>query len=222
MNVITLYAECELPEVSRIKQRGFDWRKAIEWLEKSASKQGYKTHVVTDTKTNIDASVRVGDARKSGLMKWILEAQTEAIRQASGPSVMVSPDSLVMGPLDTLFGGWDVVLLTRRKPKPIVNSVIAFQPSDRLARLWQRMAAHSKCLDAKSLEWGADIDALVSYMNISQSENCTRMIDDVRVRFMPMEPVFTSVSRSGARANTPIWDFKGSRKSLMAQHARAL
>lgn len=222
MNILTFYADCSLPDFAQVKQAGFNWRQAMAWLERSAALQGYPTKVVTDTQTELEAWLRVGNARKSGLMKWILESQTEAIRQASGPSVMVSPDSLVMGSLDALFGGWDVVLLTRKKPKPIVNSVIAFQPSDRLARLWQRMAAHSKCLDAKSLEWGADIDALVSYMNISQSENCTRMIDDVRVRFMPMEPVFTSVSRSGARANTPIWDFKGSRKSLMAQHARAL
>lgn len=155
-------------------------------------------------------------------MMWILEAQAAAIRNASGPSVMVSPDSLIMGPLDSLFGGWDVLFLTRRKPKPIVNSVIAFQPSERLAVLWDRFIAHSKGLDAKSLEWGADIDALVSYMAIQPLENGTRMVDDVRVRFMPMHEVFTSVDRGGARPMTPIWDFKGSRKSVMSRHAAIL
>ncbi len=222
MNVLTFYADCSLPDFARIKQAGFDWGQALKWLEKSAARQGYPTHLVTDTQTKRDAFLRVGNARKSGLMMWILEAQAEAIRNASWPSVMVSPDSLVMGSLEDLFGGWDVLLLTRRKPKPIVNSVIAFQPSERLAKLWGRVIDHAKGLDAKSLEWGADIDALVSYMAIQPLENCTRMVDDVRVRFMPMQTVFTSVDRGGARPTTPIWDFKGSRKALMARHAATL
>lgn len=219
---MTLYADCMLPDFAQVKQSGFDWRQAIAWLGKSAALQGYKTKIVTDTQTDIQAWLRVGNARESGLMRWILDAQAETIRKTDSPSVMVSPDSLVMGPLDVLFGGWDVVLLTRNKPKPIVNSVIAFQPSDRLARLWQRVSDHAKSLDARSLEWGADIDALVSYMSIQPTENGVRMIDDVLVRFMPMASVFTSVSRTGARPSAPIWDFKGSRKSLMAQHARTL
>lgn len=220
MNVITLYAECQLPAFAQAKQGAFDWRQALRWLETSAARQGYPTRLVTDEKTALDAWLRVGDAKRDGLMRWILQAQAKAMREATEPGVIVSPDSLVMGPLEELFGGWDVVLLTRRKPKPIVNSVIAFQPSARLANLWDRLAKEADGLNRDSLEWGADIDALVKYMAIQPLENGVRMVDDVRVRFMPMHTVFTSVERlSVTPPTTPIWDFKGSRKRLMAKYA---
>jgi hypothetical protein len=218
LKIITFYADCVLPPKAHQKQSGFDWHKAIAWLTKSAARQGYETVVVTDTRTSMDAWLRVGDAT-NGLMLWILEAQAAAIAAAGESCVMVSPDSLVMGKLDGLLAA-DVTLLTRFKPKPIVNSVIGFQPSDRLHRLWIRMLAHAKTLPPESLEWGADIDALVSYMGIAPLEDQTRMVDDVSVRFMPMESVFTSVK--GEAPNTPIWDFKGNRKRLMAQYARML
>jgi hypothetical protein len=223
LNVITFYADCHLPEFAKVKQGSFDWRQAIHWLEKSSSRQGYKVQTVTDEKTDLPAWLRVGDAKRDGLMRWILQAQAKAIREAKEPSVMVSPDSLVMGPLNDLFGGWDVVLLTRSKPKPIVNSVIAFNPSERLANLWDRLATYAERLDKSSLEWGADIDALVSYMAIQPLENGVRMVDDVRVRFMPMHTIFTSVERMTlSPPKTPIWDFKGSRKRLMAKYAGML
>src|SRR5690606_40209712 len=56
-----LYADCHLPETAKRKQGNFDWRQAIGWLTESAARQGYETLVVTDTKTDIDAWLRVGD-----------------------------------------------------------------------------------------------------------------------------------------------------------------
>lgn len=213
MKIITFFAECHLPEKARKKQEGFDWRQAIGWLSQSAAKQGYETLIVTDTKTDIDAWLRIGDAKKSGLMLWILEAQAESIRMADGPCVMVSPDSLVMGSLDILFGQWDVALLTRGKPKPIVNSVIGFVPSDGLYRLWLKVLGVAKSLPPESIEWGADIDALVDCLSIAPAENGDRYIDGIKAKFIPMESVFTSVKCE--RPSTPIWDFKGARKQLM-------
>jgi hypothetical protein len=220
LNVLTFYAECSLPSFSLVKQAGFDWRQAIKWLSRSAAERGYTTRVVTDTATPIEAWLRVGNARESGLMRWILQAQAEAIAKSEGPAVMVSPDSLVKGSLDCLFGAWDVVLLTRQKPKPIVNSVIAFRPSPDLHKLWLAMCRHAESLGPESLEWGADIDALVSYLDIQPLEDGVRVVDGVRVRLMPMASVFTSVDRAFIRPpTTPIWDFKGSRKKLMRQYA---
>lgn len=221
MKIITFYADCHLPEKARLKQQGFDWRRAIKWMRRSAEKQGYETLVVTDELTQIDAWLRVGDARKDGLMLWILKAQAAAIRNADGPCVMVSPDSLVMGSLDCLMGEWDLTLLTREKPKPIVNSVIGFKPSEKLYQLWQRFIEHADGLSEASREWGADIDAPVSYMNIEASESGVRVVDDVKTRFLPMESVFTSVNqRFYEDPKTPIWDFKGGRKRLMERYAR--
>lgn len=219
MKIVTFYADCSLPPKAQSNQSGFDWRKAMGWLRKSAAKQGYETVVVSDDVTDIAADIRIGNAKDSGLMLWILQAQAEAIRQAQGPSVMVSPDSLVKGPLDCLFGDWDLVLLTRTKPKPIVNSVIGFLPSEQLYSMWLAMTEHAKSLPPASLTWGADIDALVSYMKIQPSENSVRTIDDVKVCFMPMFHVFTSFS-SGQSPKTPIWDFKGPRKKFMEMCAK--
>jgi hypothetical protein len=213
LKIVTFYADCELPQKPLIKQKGFDWRKAIGWLRASAERQGYETLVVTDTKTDVDAWLRVGDARESGLMLWILEAQAQAIRMADGPAVMVSPDSLVMGKLDALFGDWDVSLLTRRKPKPIVNSVIGFTPSERLHQLWLQVLDTARNLPAESKEWGADIDAVVDYMSIQPLESGVREVAGVKVGFIKMDSVFTSVRDH--RPNTPIWDFKGNRKQQM-------
>lgn len=218
MKIITFYADCDLPDKPRLKQKGFDWRKAIGWLRDSAAKQGYETLVVTDTQTDIDAWLRVGDAKESGLMLWILEAQAEAIRQSDGPCVMVSPDSLVMGSLDVLFGAWDVALLTRAKPKPIVNSVIGFTPSERLHRLWLRVLSTARNLPAESQEWGADIDALVDCMKICPLESGVREVEGVAVNFIPMYSVFTSVRDT--KPTTPIWDFKGNRKQHMHRFVR--
>jgi len=213
LKIITFYADCDLPEQPRRKQEGFDWRQAIGWLRNSAAKQGYETLVVTDSKTDIDAWLRVGDAKASGLMLWILEAQAEAIRSADGPCVMVSPDSLVMGSLDMLIGAWDVSILTRAKPKPIVNSVIGFRPSDRLHRLWLDVLETARRLPKESQEWGADIDALVDRLDIRPMESGVRNVEDVKVRLLPMDSVFTSVRDVAPK--TPIWDFKGNRKQKM-------
>lgn len=218
MKIVTFYADCHLPEIARRKQGAFDWRQAIGWLRDSAARHGYETLVVTDTQTDIDAWLRVGDAKASGLMLWILEAQAEAIRQADGPCVMVSPDSLVMGKLDGLFGNWELALLTRAKPKPIVNSVIAFQPKDRVHRLWLKIIENARTLPPSSREWGADIDAVVNCLNIRPHENGVRMVDLVRTKFIPMETVFTSVRDT--KPTTPIWDFKGNRKQNMHRFVR--
>lgn len=213
MKIITFYADCDLPERPRRKQEGFDWRQAIAWLRDSAAKQGYETLVATDSKTEIDAWLRVGDAKASGLMLWILEAQAEAIRLADGPCVMVSPDSLVMGSLDMLIGAWDVSILTRVRPKPIVNSVIGFNPSERLHRLWLDVLETARSLPRESQEWGADIDALVERLSICPLESGVRKVSGVKVRFIPMDSVFTSVRDTAPK--TPIWDFKGNRKQKM-------
>ena len=118
-------------------QSGFDWRNAIKLLERSAKRHGYKTLVVTDCVTKIDRPwLRVGNAKEQGLMMWLLSAQAEAIRESGTSAVMVSPDSLISKPIDFLIGDHDLTLLTRLKPKPIVNSIIAFKPSLKLFTMW--------------------------------------------------------------------------------------
>jgi hypothetical protein len=222
LKIITFYAECELPEGPRKNQEGFDWREAIQMLARSGRRFGYETLVVTDEKTQIDAWLRVGDASK-GLMLWLLEAQAKAVSRADGEAVMVSPDTLIAEPLGFLFGKWDMTLLTRRRPKPIVNSVIAFKPGKAVSELWGRVVEVSRGLPDDSKTWGADIDALVKLIGIQPMEDGIRKFCDTRIRLMPMNGKFQSVGGGPAgRINSPLWDFKGARKAKMAEYARIL
>lgn len=224
LNIITFYADCQLSGNPEKNQAGFDWRRAIKMLEKSAAKFGYRTLVVTDEKTEIESPwLRVSNAKDDGLMMWLLKAQHAAICAADGPAVMVSPDTLIAKPLDFLAGN-DLTLLTRKKPKPIINSVIAFSPSAELAALWDEVVRSAQNLPAESREWGADIDAVVQRLQIQPNENGCRNVAGVNVRFLPVDGLFQSVKRERAphRLDAPIWDFKGARKSLMHGYARLL
>lgn len=193
-------------------------------MAKSGERFGYRTLVVTDSATDIESPwLRVGNAKDEGLMMWLLRAQHAAIVASQEPAIMVSPDTLIARPLDFLTG-FDMTLLTRVKPKPIINSVIAFRPSDALTQLWGEIVATAASLSAASLEWGADIDALVKHLQIKPNENCARSVSGVTVRFMPIEGKFQSVRHDRLPHNmqVPIWDFKGSRKRHMRGYARIL
>ena len=113
----------------------------------------------------------------------MLSAQAEAIRESGTSAVMVSPDSLISKPIDFLIGDHDLTLLTRLKPKPIVNSIIAFKPSLKLFTMWLEIVQAANNLPASSREWGADIDAVVDRLSIKPAERGRRMVDDVEVKF---------------------------------------
>lgn len=225
MKIVTFYADAELPPVPRAKSAGFDWRWAIGELRRTArAALAVETLVVTDRRTALaeEPWLRVGDAREEGIMLWLLGAQAAAVEHAGEPILMVSPDTLIAGPVP-MFGCWDVCLLTRGRPKPIVNSVIAVKPNPRTRLLWRRLAEEACRLPAASREWGADIDILVESLRIQPNEDGLRSIDDVRVRLLPMSPLFRSIdSGTPYRLPQPVWDFKGSRKRRMPEYATLL
>jgi hypothetical protein len=225
LNIITFYADCSLPDEPRKNQDGFNWRKAVKMMAKSGERFGYRTLVVTDSATDIEGPwLRVGNARAEGLMMWLLRAQHAAICASTEPSIMVSPDTLIAKPLNFLMGFWDLALLTRRKPKPIINSVIAFKPTPAVASLWSDIVILAAGLPQHSRDWGADIDAVVDSLAIQFNEDSTRQIDGVCVRLLPMEGKFQSVrhDRQPHHMQAPLWDFKGSRKRHMRGYARLL
>lgn len=226
MRVITFFADADLPPEPRRKQSGFDWHAAICALSASArAALACETAVVTDSRTTMRTpALRVGDAKATGLMLWLLDAQAEAIRLALEPSIMVSPDTLIAGRLDQLFGDWDLCLLTRSRPTPIVNSVIAFRPSSRLAGVWAGIAGAARALPKASQRWGADVDAVVNAFNVQPEEDGIRAVGEVRVRLMPLRGVFRSINAAAPveRMPEPIWDFKGSRKARLPEYAQLL
>lgn len=226
MRAVTFYADATLPEAPAMKAAGFDWWRAIADLERSvAAKLGVSTTLVTDSLTSTDRDcIRVGDAKAEGVIMWLLDAQAAAIKAFDEPFLMISPDTLIAGKLDMLFGDWDVCLLTRPRPKAIVNSVIAVKPTRALATLWSGAARGARALPAGARAWGADLDAIISAFQIRPNEDALREVDGVRVRLMPMEPVFRSVTLKAPAEPMPvaIWDFKGSRKRLMPQYAGML
>lgn len=222
MKVVTFYADCDLPDKPKAKQEGFDWRGAIETLSDCADRfLGLETLTVTDAHTDIRCALRVGDARRDGVMLWLLDAQAAAIREF-GDVLMVSPDTLIAGRLDCLFGDWDVCLLTRKKPKPIVNSVMFARMS--AAGAWARLALDARRLPADAREWGADIDAVAHAFHVAPSEKALREVDGVRVKLLPVAGIFQTVAKGDRiiRPEAPIWDFKGFHKAKMTQYARLL
>lgn len=225
MRLATFFADCRLPEQAQHKQNGFDWHWAMGELARTAARYRLPVDVVTDQRTELASPwLRTGSAMDTGLMLWLLDAQAAAIKASAGPLLMVSPDTLIAGPLDWLFGRWDVCLLTRPRPKPIINSVIAVRPSPAVAALWDRVCSSARHLPEASRTWGADIDALVDVLRIKPMENGIRTVDGVSVRFMPVTGRFVSVTpgAKAAKLRAPLWDFKGSRKALMSDYARLL
>jgi len=224
VRIVTFYADCRLPERPRHKQLGFDWRKAIKMLERSASRFGYQVDVVTDHRTDLEATLRVGDAMSMGIMKWLLLAQSACVSHADEPTVMISPDTLIAAPIDEIWGDWDMGLLTRTKPTPIINSVIPFRPSQGLSSLWDRIVRYADDLPPESLEWGADIDALVGLLSIQPDEDCVRECYGVKVGMIPAHKYFQSVPTWPTLhpPKVPIWDFKGVRKKHMPRYSRLL
>lgn len=229
MNVATFYADANvsaLPAQVQRKAAGFDWRNAIDALERSVKKfLGSDLIIYTDAHTPWDRDVvRVGDARTESIILWLLDAQAAAFREMRGDCVLVSPDTLITGPLDTLFGSWDICLLTRPRPKAIVNSVIAARPTKRLGSLWTRIAQDARKLSPDARAWGADLDAVIDALRIQPSEKTVRSVDGVTVRFRPIDGIFRSVDQKGAVEpyREVVWDFKGARKLLMPAYAQML
>lgn len=226
INFFTFYAACDLPVKTRDKQAGFDWHAGMKLLAQTVRQHhDEKLLKVTDCATPMDdAALRVGYARYSGVMLWLLHAQAAAIAYSDADLVLVSPDTLLAGRVDFLFGDWDVCLLTRMRPKPIVNSVIGVRRSIKVEDWWADLVQRAKLLPAESQAWGADIDALVDATHVQPGENSTREVDGLCFRFMPIDNVFRSVPGAGApqRLPVPIWDFKGYRKQRMADYARLL
>lgn len=224
MKVATFYAECDLPLKPREKSAGFDWHGAIRALERSArTNLVAETILFTDHATTVQRpATRIGDAKSEGVMLWLLDAQAAAVRASSGPLLMVSPDTLIAGRLDMLFGDWDVCLLTRKSPKPIINSVIAVRASAAVADFWDNVARRARGLPSASREWGADIDALVETLEVQPCEAACRETCGIRVRLVPVDGIFETVAPGVRRPPVPIWDFKGSRKAWMPKYATLL
>jgi hypothetical protein len=229
LKIVTFYAECNLPEKPQAKQAGFDWLGAIDQLARSGARFGYKTLIVTDEATDLrgrPAWLRAGNAKRDGIMLWLLDAQHAAVAKAPMTEVivMVSPDTLIAAPLDFMVGRWDVAMLTRGRPKPIVNSVISVRPGPQTESLWGAFCDRARHLPPESKAWGADIDALVDVLGIRPMENTIRAHNGVSVRFLPINGRFVSVplGAQASRLRVPLWDFKGARKALMPDYARLL
>jgi len=226
MRLVTFYAEANLPDAAREKQKGFNWRWAIYALAASAERWGMSLDVVTDNHTPFAAQpwLRVGNAKDEGIMMWLLEAQRAAVREAKGPVVLISPDTLITAPIKFLEGPWDMSILTRRRPKNIVNSVMWVRPGRAVNDAWDRIVRQSKQLPPASREWGADIDALVNHFRIRPAEDNLRVVAGVKVKLIPIDGKFVSVPLGAAPRpiKAPLLDFKGARKSLMQGYAKML
>jgi hypothetical protein len=220
LKVVTFYADVDLPEKVKHKSLNFDWWNAIAQM---VSTLPYPFSIISDHNTAAKLPVhRFSNAKEHGLMLWLLDAQAEAIRISDEDILMVSPDTLFNGVPHAMIGDWDLCLLTRKSPKPIVNSVIYAKQNAYC--FFRKISLQARLLTDDSKEWGADIDAIVNALNIQPNEDCIREFDGIKVRLLPIDGVFKSVDcwNPAVRLQEPVLDFKGQRKSRMTEYFNLL
>lgn len=137
----------------------------IDMAFASASTLGYETVMVG----NIDAGdihINFPAEREPRLMNWILAAQLAYIESPlfNEPSVLFSPDALIMQRLEPVFDKcFDVAFTDRKNSRwPINNGVIYLKPEHRvrIAALWRDALALCKTYPVETQDWFGDQQAL--------------------------------------------------------------
>ena len=231
VRVVTQYVRPQsvrMADAEAAVRRDFDWPAAVGRLGRSARRaMACGTLVLTDPATPLAGPALRVPVRDGFLMLWLLDSVLAYLESPAfdRDTVLVSPDSLVLGDLRPWLGGYDVGLLTRDRPKPILNSVMGFPLAGRAGavRLFRRACDHASGLDEAALLWGADIDAVVAVTGVRPGEAGTRDVGGSRVRFLPAAGVLRSIrpaDLAGPRPAEPVADFKGRRKRWMAGACR--
>ena len=147
---------------------GFDWVDALRMLRRSAlTRAGVEVFAITDSELPVPHYRYL--TREPLLMLWVLEVSLAYIESDDfdQDTVFLSPDSLVLRPLD-LFGGFDIAV-TARDPEisnPLLNGLqwwsVAAKP--KLARLYRAALQIARGLSEEEKAWGADTVPLVQLL----------------------------------------------------------
>ncbi len=210
----------------------FDWVGALRMLQATVERQGYTFKAITDGATALPVPAINLPTTATRLMLWILDVSLRYLESDAfdRDTVMVSPDSLVMGNLRPFFGG-DLTILVRSSrrfaKRPILNSV-QFWPAQSKAKLiafYQQALAGAERLNENFLTWGADSEALrelIAPIQTGVHERAGIRVSMVEAGLV-MDCLTTSTINRLARGErvspiAPVVDFKYLRKQHMAAY----
>lgn len=134
----------------------------IEMAFASAKKFGYETVMVGPDALCADHHIRFTPDMEPLLMNWILAAQLAFIVSPlfDQPSVIFSPDALVVKHLEPVFREmFDVAFTDRKNPRwPINNGVIYLKPAkkNQLGAFWREALRICRGYPVETQEWYGD------------------------------------------------------------------
>lgn len=207
----------------------FDWIGALRMLQTTVVRQGYEFAAITDRATVLPVPTINLPTSATRLMLWILDVSLRYLESDAfdRDTVMVSPDSLVMGDLRRFFAG-DLTILVRPArrftKRPILNSVQCWPvgSKDKLIAFYRQALTGAERLPDNVITWGADSEAireLVAPIQVgihSRAGLQVAMVESGRV----MESLTTSTMHRVERGErvsplAPVVDFKYLRKQFM-------
>lgn len=195
----------------------------------SASVQGYTTVLVGNIRNYGDHHIEFLPENERLLMNWVLAAQLAYIQSKlfDQPTVIFSPDALILKPLEPIFDQpFDVAFTERDNPKwPINNGVIFIKPENKnkLAAFWHGCLAICKSYPIETQEWYGDQqsihDALESGVDDDIGLDAIRLPCDI-YNASPMRP--GQAYSKKLLKDAYIAHFKGKRKKDMKEYWRIL
>lgn len=212
--------------VITFQQRGdYSYLPLIEMAFASAKRFGYETVMVGPESLGADYHIRFTPDMEPCLMNWILAAQLAFIVSPlfDQPSVIFSPDALIVKRLEPVFReNFDVAFTDRKNPKwPINNGVIYLKPANRhkIGALWRDALAVCKQYPIETQEWYGDQQSLY---DVYIGGNHLRL--GVNVALLPCSIYNASPARvtneidKGLLNQAYVAHFKGKRKGVMQKY----
>jgi hypothetical protein len=196
----------------------------------SALALGYETVMVSNSILPATHKIDFPAEREPHLMNWILAAQLAYIESDlfDQPSVLFSPDALILRPLEPVFNehDFDVAFTDRDNKKwPINNGVIYLMPRHKkaLAALWRDALAVCKAYPLDVQEWYGDQQSLHDVVTAGRPE-----IHGLKYELLPCKTFnATPDDHAGEYDHSLlkrafIAHFKGKRKNQMATYWKYL
>lgn len=216
------------PESSAHRLLGpFDWVGALRMLQASVERHGYDFAAITDTTTALSVPSIALPTTATRLMLWILDVSVRYLESEAfdRDSVMVSPDSLVMGDLRPYFAGdLSILVRTHRKytNRPILNGAQWWpvRSKDKLIGFYRETLAIAQQLPENLITWGADSESL--RMMLEPVAVGVHHRHGLQVSMLEARSVMVPSPHSRRPVSAPIIDFKYLRKQSMATYFDAV
>lgn len=220
MIIVSPYRPFPSESSSHRKLGRFDWVGALRMLDASAARFGYPVSVITDIDSPMPMSSLSYQTHERRLMLWILEVSLAYLDSDdfTQDTVMMSPDTLILKPLEEFFAG-DLTVLSRPSAKhasrphhPIINAVQWWpvRSKDRLIGFYRQVLNLAKTLPENVIEWGADTAALVQLLSPMTIGLCERA--GLQVSMLDASRILTG---SGTNGSASIAHFKYLAKARM-------